>query len=721
MLRTRLIHGSAGLALLLLLGAAGILGAWRAGGWSAAVLAVVATSCALVLLLRTRGAAAETASAAAVFDAVLLALPGALVVYLSFNSGGYFPDTPAVAAILLVILLVLRVTLLPEPFAAFSAPLAIAAGALGLLSAWILLSALWSDAPGRALIEFDRAFLYLLVLVICGSVARTATRLRWMAAALALGIVVVAIAALATRLAPDHFPTSIPAIGESNLAYPLTYSNALGILCVLGAILCLYFATSVNQARSVRALGCAALPILATTVYLTLSRGPVAAAIIGVVAFVLIGRPRGLATGLLAAVPASVVAVASAYQHPVLTSANSQTASAASQGHRVALVLSLCVAAGAILRLLLTPLDDRLRAFSLPDDTRRPVLAGGWVALLVVVLAVAVAVDAPSKVSDQYHRFVNTGQASPTQDVRQSVFSSANRGIVDNWSVALDAFRASPLHGQGAGDYENYWNQHRPAHQASYNVVNAHSLYAQTLGDLGVVGFALLLALLVSILVALLPFRRGPNRSLYAALFATALAFVAHAGVDWDWEMPAVTVGVFALGGAALAAHVRTMEASPATQAGRVTVGVLLLAGLVTPALIFVSQRQLNDARDALREGHCARAIDRATASIETISLRPEPYEVLALCQQQRGRTGFAVQAMRKAVDKDPDNWRYHFELGVLLGGARLDARPELVTAHRLNPLEHDTSELLKAVPAGSAVNWELELRGPSGATVNQP
>ena len=49
----------------------------------------------------------------------------------------------------------------------------------------------------------------------------------------------------------------------------------------------------------------------------------------------------------------------------------------------------------------------------------------------------------------------------------------------------------------------------------------------------------------------------GPDRTLYAALFAAGLAWALHAGVDWDWQMPAVTLWVFALGGAALAAPAR--------------------------------------------------------------------------------------------------------------------------------------------------------------------
>lgn len=702
---------------LTLLGIVGVWAAARAGGAGPAALAAVAAASGVALVLQVR-TTADVTTLARVFDGVLLLLPGALVVYFSFNSGGYFPGTPAVAAILLVVALVLRLTLVEQPFGAFSMPLAVAAGTLGLLSLWILLSIAWSHAPGRGLLEFDRAFMYLLALVISGSVARTASRMRWLAGGLAAGVLVVAIAALATRLAPDHFPTSLPVIGESNLAYPLTYSNALGILCVLGAIICLYFATSVNRPLAVRALGSAALPILAATVYLTLSRGPVAAAIIGIGAFALLGRPRGLLTGLAATVPTSVIAVASAYQHPLLTSSHPQAGAAATQGHRVAVVVLLCVLAAAAIRLVLGfAVDERLRDLRLPDRNRRAVTIGGWAALVLAIVIVAAAVNAPSQISDQYHRFVNSGQASPTQDIRQSVFSSANRGLVDNWKVALDAFKAAPLHGQGAGAYVNYWNEHRPAHQSSYNVVNAHSLYVQVLGELGIVGFALLAIVIALILAALAPVARGPNRSLYAALFAMALAWAAHTGIDWDWEMPAVTIPFFAVGGAGLARHVTAARTTPASGSVRVTLSLFLLVGAICPVLVFASQRQLNDARDAVRDGNCTRAIDRAAAAVDTLDARPEAYELIGICQQQRGRVGFAVQAMRKAADLDPDNWRYHFDLAVVQGGVGLDARPELVKAHQLNPTDPQVTQLLRELPVGSAVNWDINLLAPSGAS----
>jgi hypothetical protein len=692
----------------------------RAGGVAAGALAVVALGTAVALSLRSSPGSIEAVSLSQVFDAAVLALPGALVVYFSFDSGGYFPPSPAFAALLMIVVLILRITLVDDPFIAFSKRLAVAIGALGTLVVWILLSATWSDAPARALVEFDRAFAYLLLLVVCASVVRTADRLRWMAGGLAVAALVVAATALATRLAPDHFPTSLPAIGESNLAYPLTYSNALGLLSVLGAIICLYFATSTHQARVLRALASAGLPVFATTVYLTLSRGPVAAAIVGVGAFVVLGRPRGLLTGLVATVPTSVVAVAAAYHYPVLTSNTPQAATAARDGHHVALILALCVVVGGLTRLALVPLDKRLARVRLPADKRLPVVIACWAALAATILIVAVAIDAPSKISDQYHRFVSTGQASPTQDLRQSLFSSANRGIVDNWSVAVDAFQASPLHGQGAGAYENWWNEHRPARQAGYPVTDAHSLYVEVLGELGIVGFVLLLAFIVTVLVTLAPVRRGPNRPLYAALFAAALSWAVHAGIDWDWEMPAISAPFFALGGAALATHERRTLPTFPQQTIRVGLSLLLLVGALTPALVFTSQRQLNDARDALRAGNCPLAMNRAAKSIETLASRPEPYEVLGLCQAQNGRPGFAAQALRQATKHDPGNWRYHYELAAVQGAAGIDPRPELKTAQRLNPYNAELNDLLASIPPGSSAAWDLDLLGPSGASAGQ-
>jgi len=78
----------------------------------------------------------------------------------------------------LVVLLVLHVTLAERPFAGLSLLFLIGAVALGLLALWTLISAWWSDAPARALLEYDRALLYLLAFVALGLAGRTPARLR---------------------------------------------------------------------------------------------------------------------------------------------------------------------------------------------------------------------------------------------------------------------------------------------------------------------------------------------------------------------------------------------------------------------------------------------------------------------------------------------------------------------------------------------------------------
>ena len=101
------------------------------------------------------------------------------------------------------------------------------------------------------------------------------------------------------------------------------------------------------------------------------------------------------------------------------------------------------------------------------------------------------------------------------------------------WHVAWQEARAAPLAGQGAGTFHLSWLEHRPI---DASVQDAHSLYLETLAELGVVGLALLLLALSPPLAVALRGARSP------AATAGYVTFLVHAGVDWDWELPAVTV-----------------------------------------------------------------------------------------------------------------------------------------------------------------------------------
>jgi O-antigen ligase len=102
---------------------------------------------------------------------------------------------------------------------------------------------------------------------------------------------------------------------------------------------------------------------------------------------------------------------------------------------------------------------------------------------------------------------------------------------------------------------------------------DAHSLYVETLAELGPVGLALLLLALAVPLLAL----RSRGDPLLAAAGAGYVAFLVHAGVDWDWEQPSVT-----LAGLACGACVLVRARSPdATETRATTRGVLLALVLV--------------------------------------------------------------------------------------------------------------------------------------------
>ena len=168
------------------------------------------------------------ARAQAIPAAVALLAAG-LTLYMGFKAGGFFAGTTAVVAVVLALALLLRVMLAADPFAGFGVPLAIAGGALGLYAAWCLLSALWSDAPARAMIEFDRALLYWLALVLFGSFRRRPANVEAVVRGVAAALLVICAAGLASRILPDLVPVS-PGVANERLSHPVTYWNALGLL-----------------------------------------------------------------------------------------------------------------------------------------------------------------------------------------------------------------------------------------------------------------------------------------------------------------------------------------------------------------------------------------------------------------------------------------------------------------------------------------------------------
>jgi O-antigen ligase len=636
--------------------------------------------------------------------AALAFLPAALIVFFGFNGGGYFPGSVGFAALLVSQMIVVRVLVADDPFAGFSRPLALVAVLFAAFTGWVLASALWSDAEDRALIEFDRALLYLLVLVLMGLVLRRVDRVKWIVRGCAVAAFVVCAAGLISRVLPHVWHTT-PGVANNRLSFPLTYWNALGILAAIGLLLAVGLTANDRESRVPRALAAAAVPVFACTLLFTFSRGAIAVTAVGLVAYLVLARQRALPAGLLAVVPPTLIALVVAYDADELASLHPATARGVAQGKDVALAIGLAMLAAGVLRIALTILDRRMERVRLSRGVRKRLRLGS-AAFATVVVAVALAAGGASWISDQYHGFIKGADLSTNTDLRTRLTDPSSNGRTDHWRAAFDGFDEQPLRGTGAGTYQFTWEQHR---RVPITVVDAHGLYFETLSELGIVGLVLLLLVVVAVLVTFARRASGLNRGYYAALFGAGIAWALHAGVDWDWEMPAVTLWFFACGGAALASRGKKNAAvapTTLTNGSRISIAAAFLILAATPALLMLSQAKVSDAATSFNHGDCRGATASALKSLDYMAIRPEPYEMLGYCDLDQGRLTQGVAAMRKVVQYAPRSWEAHYSLAIAQAEAGSDPRPEFADARRLNPREQLLSQAAPSFRASSPAGW---------------
>jgi len=124
--------------------------------------------------------------------------------------------------------------------------------------------------------------------------------------------------------------------------------------------------------------------------------------------------------------------------------------------------------------------------------------------------------------------------------IAAAAFLGRRNDRIAYWRVAAKDFESHVAIGSGAGTYAAYWSRH--PERAYFVPFHAHSVYLETAAELGVVGVGLLLVMLALPLSSIAS--RDPIRLGAACGF---LAFVLHAGVDWDWDVPVVTTAALYL------------------------------------------------------------------------------------------------------------------------------------------------------------------------------
>ena len=452
---------------------------------------------------------------------VLLAGPSAL----AFFQGGYFDLARLVAGAIAWVLFGVAALLSPQPLPRGRGGRLALAG-LVLLTVWTGASIAWTPLSTPATDSLQRLLLYVAAFGAAAALLRESRARMAVEPALALGTLIVVGYGLSDRLLPGIFDLSRSTGAYGRLEQPLTYWNAMGALAALGALLSTRVAADRSRSSAMRAAAAAATVPLVTGVWLSYSRGALAALAVGLLALAAMARTRAQLLAIAVAVVAGVPAAAIADGLDGVRALQGSLSAREHDGLIMLAVLLVLMAAAAAVTWRLAAL--RPRPISLPRWG--PVAIG---AAVVVVGAAVVLIAA----RDRGHP-----QAAASTQRLQSVES--NR--YDYWSVALDhGFSPDPLKGIGAGGFAVIWLQYR--HVGDRAKV-AHSLYVETLAELGIVGFAFLLAFLVGVgMAAARAWRIAPARA--AGPAAALVLWATHSAIDWDWEMPALTLVAIVLAG----------------------------------------------------------------------------------------------------------------------------------------------------------------------------
>jgi hypothetical protein len=234
--------------------------------------------------------------------------------------------------------------------------------------------------------------------------------------------------------------------------------------------------------------------------------------------------------------------------------------------------------------------------------------------------------------------------------------------------------------GSGAGTFERWWLENR---DVPLKVRDAHSLYVETLAELGPIGLVALLAVIVTPFAAAVRARRSP---LVAPALAGFVAVVVHAGIDWDWEVPATIIVGLTCAGVLLLAHGAEGTRRWALGAGPRAACLAVIAALT--ALSFVtltSNRYLGQASAALDRSDTAGAARDARRAERWAPWSTDALERQAEAALSEGSPEPARRLYREAIAKDSGDWELW--LGLALASEGDARRRALDRASSLNPL----------------------------------
>jgi O-antigen ligase len=580
-------------------------------------------------------------------------------VYLALSGGGYDIVARSEIGILLwwIVLLGAIVGILPRRPWRPRAWIAVALFAGFFAWSWIATG--WSGSEEQTLAETARVATYLGVLVL-GLSLMTRIGARAMVYGLASAIALVSALAVLSRLVPSWFPADTTAnlYATSRLRYPFDYSDGVGEFAALGLPLLLFVATGARSLAG-RALGAAAIPVVVLCLALTVSRGGILAAAVGLVFFFALVPDRlpRLLTALVAAAVSALEMVA------LLNRAGLRDTlgiAPAGQRHSMLVIAVIAALAVGLIQVALTLAARRWHRPRWLRFSRRGALGVGYLLISGVVIAIAILIATGAA----HHLWTQFKQPNPPKAGNSyfRLLSVAGSHRYQYWQVAIHAFNTSPWKGIGPGTFQFYWAQHQTLGEF---VRNAHSLWIETLAEAGIIGLLLIFGFFAFALIAgCVRAARMPAelRLPVATAVAGVAAFCAAAAFDWVWQIGVMPLIALLLVAVALGPvhHPKRRSATPWRRLGRdrivLAVGALVaLWGIIVPlsSTIAVRSSQAN-----VRAGRFSAALaDAATAQrIEPGAASPRLQRALIL--EQLGDIPGAAAAISQAENREPTDWR---------------------------------------------------------------
>lgn len=539
----------------------------------------------------------------------------------------------------------------------------VALAALTGLAVWQAISAAWSPLPALARDDGFLTAFYVCAVAVPLLVLRRSRERLLATCALAFGMAILAIA-VALKLVLSSDPTELYA--DARLAYPISYPNAQAAMFLVAFWPAVALAARRSLPSVVRALSCGAATALLAAWLLTQSKGGGLGLAASTIAMFAVSTQR--LRLVLPTLIAGGTAAAGFYRltEPYRADPSDYVDAIQRAGGALLWLTALSTALGLAYGLL----DRRIELGPRARRIAAVVVVAGVVSAFAA--GVGVFLTRVDSVSGFAHDRWAALNAPPGHKTGSSHFSSLGSNRLDFWRVSLHQFAHHPVAGVGARGFWTVYIQHRRSKELP---IRGHSLELDTMLEDGLVGFALLLTGLGTLLALCLRNRALP---VGAAAFAGGVYWLTHSAVDWNWNIPAATIPFLVLLG--IGAGRPEGRAAAARRPSLVAAFVVAAVAVVAFVPVWLAG---NLTREAFFDPAGARDHLRLATRLDPLST--DAYVMRSRVDRDPAAR---LRAIEHAVELEPRRFDLHYQLGVayLNAGRPDEARRELRTAARLDP-----------------------------------